>query len=97
MGEGKVVEHSDLGLFMVEVQQSIVAVGTFCEIDDLTIASAPAKDKLAELLAESIDLQPALREWRNASVAAMESLRHYGLTLHANRLQAALERIGATP
>jgi len=93
----KVEERCDLGLFMVEVQQSIVAVGTFCELDDLTIASVPAKDKLSELLAESLDLQRALREWRNASIAAIESLRHHGLNLHASRLQEALASIGAKP
>lgn len=84
---------TDLALFMVEIQQSIVAVGTFCDLDNLTISSEPAADKLAELLGQSLDLQHEFREWRNASLAAIESLRHTGHNLHADRLESALAHI----
>lgn len=86
---------ADLALFMVEIQQSIVAISTCCDLDDLTIAGEPAADKLAQLLGDSLDLQNEFREWRNASIAAIESLRFAGSTLHADRLESALAHIKA--
>jgi hypothetical protein len=56
-------EKINVGLFLVEVQQSIVAIGTFCDdLDTLTIASEPARDKLAELLGKSIAVSDAFGE-----------------------------------
>jgi hypothetical protein len=53
----------DVGIFLVEVQQSITAIGTFCDdLDTLTIASEPARDKLAELLIQSIEVSQVVRE-----------------------------------
>ena len=53
----------NVGLFLVEVQQSIVALGTFCDdMDGIVIAGEPARDKLAELLGDSLEVSAAFRE-----------------------------------
>lgn len=94
----------DVGLFLVEVQQSITAIGTFCDdIDKLTIASVPARDKLAELLGESIAVSFAFRELaatQKDTLRMLESAhRQLGMRPDDNkriqRAKLALAAIGA--
>jgi len=94
----------DVGLFLVEVQQSLTAVGTFCDdLDKLTIASEPARDKLAELLGKSIAVSFAIRELAATQKDTLRMLeaahRQLGMRPDDNeriqRAKLALAAIGA--